>query len=230
MAAAASSGRCRGMIESLATFQARLGRAVRGGDNCPIDPHSPGFRFTMTVRRSWCEGRSIMAARAVLMLMSDIDRQHLVSEYVDQGGGLEWFQGTEREKFLAFLASRLPDPSHALTICQISQALAQAQWGASTFVPPEQRAETVPVERSPHAALVRFYADPGAIMMALNGADELPPLGPPTHAVLFAAGITNLFRIATDAEATLWATLAIADAPRPLVTALLSEGVLVYKA
>ena len=218
------------MIESLATFQSRLRRALLGEDNCPIDPHSPGFRFTMTVRRSWCEGRARMAARAVLMLMPAIERQRLVSEYVDQGGGLDWFQATERENFLAFLTSRLPDPSHALTICRTSQALAQARRGASTFVPPQQRAGTAPVERGPYAALVRFYADPGAVMMALNGTDELPPLGPPDHTVLFAPGIMGLFRIATDSEAALWSTLAMADAPHRLVSALLSEGVLVYKA
>jgi len=218
------------MTESLAAFQSNLGSALRGGQTCPIDPNSPGFRFTMEVRRSWCEGRSILAARAVLMLLPDIERQRLVGEYVDQGGGLAWFLGTERENFLAFLAPRLPDPSHALTVCRMSQALAQAQRGASTFEPPEQRAGAAPVERSPHAALVPFYADPGAITMALNGAGELPPIGPPACAVFFAPGITNLFRVATDAEAALWATLALAEAPRPLVTALLKEGVLIYKA
>jgi hypothetical protein len=218
------------MIESLTAFQSRLGRALLGEGNCPIDPHSPGFRFTMTVRRSWCEGRSMMAGRAVLMLLPDMERRRLVSEYVDQGGGLDWFLGTERENVLAFLTSRLPDPSHALTICRVSQALAQAQRGASTFVPPEQRTGTAPVERGRNAALVRFHADPGAVMMALNGAGELPPLGPPAHAVLCAPGITNLFRIATDAEAALWDTLVVSDAPPSLVSALLSEGVLVYKA
>jgi hypothetical protein len=217
------------MIESLATFQSRLGSALLGEDTCPIDPHSPGFRFTMMVRRSWCEGRSIMAVRAVLMLMPEIDRQRLVREYVDQGGGLAWFQATERESFLAFLASRLPDPSHALTICRMSQALAQAQRASSTFVAPEERAGIRPVERSRHAALVWFYADPGTVMNALDSG-ELPPLGPPAHAFLFAPGIINLFRLATGAEAALWATLAVADAPHRLVTTLLSEGVLVYQA
>lgn len=217
------------MIESLAAFQSDLGRALLGEDTCPIDRHSPGFHFTMAVRRSWCEGRSMLAARAVLKLMGDSDRQRLVSEYVNQGGGLAWFKGAERERFLAFLAPRLPDPSHALTICRMSQALAKARRGAATFVPPGQRVGDGPVERGSHAELIWFYADPAAFMSALDG-DKLPPLGPPSHAVLFAPGIPNLFRIATTAEAVLWDIPAIADAPPALVAALLMEDVLAYPA
>jgi hypothetical protein len=223
------SGPGHGMTESLAAFQSGLGRALLGEDTCPIDPHSPGFRFTMTVRRSWCEGRSMIAARAVLKLMPDGDRQRLLDDYVDQGGGLAWFQATESERFLAFLAPRLPDPSHALTICRMSQALARARLGTSTFKPPGLRVGAEPVCRGPHAGLVWFYAEPGAVMMALNGG-QTPPLGPPSHPVLFAPGIDNLFRLATQAETALWANLAIADAEPAVVATLLMEGVLAYRA
>jgi hypothetical protein len=217
------------MVHSLAAFQSELGRALLGEDTCPIDSQSPGFRFTMTVRRSWCEGRSIMAARAVLTLMPGDDRERLVREYVDHGGGLAWFQATESERFLAFLALKLPEPSHALTICRMSQALAQAHLGASTVVPPGKQVEGGPVNRGPHAALVWFYADPDAVIEALNGG-QLPPVGPPSHAVLFAPGIKGLFRVAAEAEAALWATLRVADAPPAVVSALLMEGVLAYPA
>ncbi len=213
------------MIESLAAFQSGLGRALLGEDTGPLDPHSPGFRFTMTVRRSWCEGRSIIAARAVLKFMPDDDRQRLVKEYVDQGGGLAWFQATESERFLAFLAPRLPDPSHALTVCRMSQALARARRGSLTFVPPGQPVGAGSVRRGGHASLVWFHAHPDAIMMPLNGG-KLPPVGPPGHPVLFAPGIQNLFRMATEAEAAVWTTLAIADAPSDLIATLLMEGVL----
>lgn len=214
------------MIESLARFQSGLGRALRGEATCPIDPDSPGFRFTMAVRRSWCEGRSIMAARAVLKLIPDGQRQRLVAEYVNQGGGLAWFQATEREKFLAFLAPRLQDPSHALTICQVSRALARAREGASTFTPPGERTRTGPLYRGCYASLVWFYADPGDVMMALDGGC-LPLLGPPSHAILFAPGIRNLFRMATEAEVAVWANPAIA--PHAIVEALLTEGVLAHR-
>jgi hypothetical protein len=92
------------MTRSLAVFQSDLGRALRGEDTCPIDPHSAGFRFTMMFRRSWRQGRAIMAARAVLSLTADGERQRLLNEYVDRGGGLEMFLATESEAFLAFLA------------------------------------------------------------------------------------------------------------------------------
>jgi hypothetical protein len=48
-----------------------------------------------------------MAASAVLTVMPDGERQRLVSEYVEQGGGLALFPATEGEAFLAFLDSRL---------------------------------------------------------------------------------------------------------------------------
>ena len=161
-------------------FRSDLGRALLGEDTCPIDSQSPRFSFhddSQALR--WCEGRSIMAARGVLRLMPTDDRERLVCAYVNEGGGLAWFQATESERFLAFLARNLPEPSHALTICRISQALAQARLGRSTIVPPGKQVEGGPVNRGPHAALVWFYADPDAVMEALNGS-QLPPVGPPS--------------------------------------------------
>lgn len=169
----------------------------------------------------------MMAARPVLTVMPDVQKGRLISDYVDQGGGLALFLGAESEAFLAFLAPRLPDPSHALTICRMSQALARAQAGVSMFVPPRQPLRAGPVGRSRHAALVWFHADPGAVMMALRGG-KLPPVGPPDHAVLFAPGLPNLFRTATEAEAALWAELPAANALPDLVSRLLMEGVLAY--
>lgn len=214
------------MTEPLAAFQYHLGRALRGEGACQIDSQSPGFRFTMRVRRSWCEARSVMAAREVLKLVPD-GGQRLVGEYVDQGGGLAWFQATESEKFLSFLASRLPEPSHALAICRMSQALMEAQRGASIFLPPAPRGAGEVVVRGPYAALVWFYADPSDVMMALNGG-ELPPVGPPSHAVLFAPGIPKLFRIATEGEVILWNTLESTEAPLKLVEDFLMNGILTY--
>jgi hypothetical protein len=215
------------MTESLAAFQAGLGRALMGEDTCPIDPHSAGFRFTTSVRRSWCEGRTLAAARPILRVIPESERRRLVGEYVDQGGGLALFLAGEREAFLTFLAARLPDPSHALTLCCMSQALAKARLGASMFVPPRQRVGSGPVGRGRHAALVQFHADPDALMMALKGG-KLPPIGPPYHALLFAPGLPNLFRTATQAEVALWADLPSADAPPALIARLFSEGALAY--
>ena len=95
------------MTESLAAFQTSIGRAFLGLGPCAIDPNSPGFQFTATVRRSWCRGRSIMAAREVLTLLPAAERSQLLDEYVDQGGGLATFSSVESEAFLAFLAPRI---------------------------------------------------------------------------------------------------------------------------
>jgi hypothetical protein len=212
------------VTRSLASFQSELGRALLGEDACPIDRHSAGFRFTMKVRRSWCEGRSMIAAREVLKLIPESDGRRLAGDYVDQGGGLEWFLTTESERFFAFLAARLPDPSHALTICRMAQALAKAQLGAETFTPPGPRAGTVRVGRGSEASLVWFHADPAAVLSALNGG-KCPPVGPPDHPVLIAPGLPNLFRMATAAEAALWARLPAAASP-DLTGPLLAEGAL----
>ena len=213
------------VTESLAAFQSRLGDALRGAGSCPLNPNSEGFRFTMAVRRSWCEGRAFLAARAVLMLLPVSDRQCLVREYVDGGGGLAWFAAAETEAFLAFLAPRLPNPSHAQTACRVGQALARARKGALTFAPPSPQAGAWFVDRGHHAALIRFHADPAAIMKAFDGG-KVPPVGAPDYPVLVAPGLPNLYRSATDEEAALWDRLPAANAPAPLASALLSEGVL----
>jgi hypothetical protein len=212
---------------SLAAFQSDLGRALRGEDACPINPHSAGFRFTMQVRHSWRRGRAMLAARTVLSALGDDERQNLLDEYVDHGGGLEMFLAAEAECFLAFLEPRLPEPSHALTLCHMQQALYQAREGASTFAPSQHRVGAGLVRRGRYGALIRFHADPGALLTALNGG-ALPPVGPPDHAVLFGPGLPNLFRPATDAEAQLWERLPLTNASPALIVPLLTEGVVEY--
>ena len=214
------------MSGTLAEFQSRLGRALAGEETCPIDPDSPGFRFTLSVRRSWCEGRAIMAARTVMTMLPDDERARLVAAYVDAGGGLEWFLAAESERFLAFLARRLPDPSHALTLCRVAQAIALARTGVEGFVPAVRTATGRTINRGPHASLVWFHADPGAVLAALNGA-PLPKLGAPRDAVLFAPGLPGLFRVATAVEAALWEQLPRTDTG-DLTGRLLAEGVVAY--
>jgi hypothetical protein len=124
------------MTSSLAAFQSALGLALMGRDGCPIDEASAGFRFTATVRRSWCEGRATIAARTVLALLPEAERRRLLKDYVDAGGGLAMFFPAENAAFLEFLAPRLPDPSHALSLCRMDRALARARLGAETFASP----------------------------------------------------------------------------------------------
>lgn len=216
------------MSGTLAAFQSSLGRTLAGAESCPIDPASPGFRFTLSVRRSWCEGRAMMAARSVMMVLPDDERARVVSEYVDAGGGLEWFLATESDRFLAFLAQRLPNPSHALTLCRMAQAIARARAGTEHFVPVVRAAPGRMVDCGPHASLVWFHANPAAVLAALRGA-TLPAIGPPQDAVLFAPGLAGLFRLATEAEAALWQLLPQADAGEQIAK-LLAEGVVTYRA
>jgi len=274
------------MTFSLAEFQSRLGRSLMGEGICPIDPETTGFHFTATVRRSWCEGRTMIAARAVLTLVPDTERRRLVAEYVDAGGSLAMFSPTENAAFLEFLAPRLPDPSHGLSLCRMDQAMTRARSGSETFVPPKsrdireciereawgyleravlgsgewdsasgkrdiwewladrpagldarvqierqawqciERAARGPFERGPHASLVWFHAEPEDVLRALHGAPP-PPVGDAVYPMLFAPGLPDLYRAASDEEVALWARLPTAEVPPGLLERLLAEGVLV---
>jgi hypothetical protein len=97
-------------------------------DTCPIDPASSGFHFTAADRRSWREGRTMLAARAALKLLPEEERRRLVAEYSNQDGE-ESSPPVESEAFLTFLACRLPDPSHALSLCRMDLALTRARSG-----------------------------------------------------------------------------------------------------
>ena len=171
-------------MPSLAAFQSGLCRALRGENTSPVDPGSQGFRFTTSVRRSWCEGRAMVAARTVLRLVPEPERCRLVAEYVDVGGGLEMFLPAENEAFLRFLEPRLPDPSHPLSLCRMERALTRARVGAETFGSQERpgdlwHSDPHRIERGPYATLVWFHADPEAVVKALHGAPS-PPVGEPT--------------------------------------------------
>jgi len=128
------------MPRSLTTFQS----ALTGEDTCPIDPNSAGFQFTAKVRRPWCEGRTMITARSVLTLVPDAERRRLVAEYADEGGGLAMFGPAAKATFLEFLVPRLPDPSHALSLCLMDQALTRAGSGGEA---PKRRAIRDRIER-----------------------------------------------------------------------------------
>jgi hypothetical protein len=216
------------MTMSLAAFQSGLGWALQGGGTCPVDPDSAGIRFTAKVRRSWCEGRAINAARTVLTLLPHEERQRLVAAYVDGGGGQASFLSTEAEAFLGFLAARLADPSHALSVCRMEQALTRARKGAEAFIAPAYGAGIGRhLRQGRHAGMVRFHADPGAVLTALQGG-PLPPVGPAGHAVLFAPGLPGLFRAAHADEAGLWDAMPT-DGPVCIAGRLVTEGVLEYR-
>jgi hypothetical protein len=131
------------MTLSLAGFQSGIGRSVMEEDCFPIDPTAAGTRFT-----AWCEDRTMIAVRGVLTLVPEPERRRLVVEYADRFDGLTLFQPDEKEAFLAFLAARLPNPSHALTLCYMNQALIRAQSGADAFAGPCDRTIRARIDRT----------------------------------------------------------------------------------
>jgi hypothetical protein len=243
--------------------------------------------------------RTTISGPAILMLVADTEGQQLIAEYTGEGGAWPVASSAENATLLDFLASRLPNPSHALSLCRMEVALTRAALGAEVFVEPEYR--SVPerskrdvrmrieheawscieraihgrvageswdhiertswdsvegavwdgierearlrlecdawqiiehsarnrIERGAYASLVWFYAEPGSVLRALQGA-PLPPVGAPAFPVLFGPGIPNLCRAATPDEMVLWASLPADTTTPDMAERLLAEGIVEY--
>ncbi len=89
--------------------------------------------------RSWRQSLTMMSGLEILMLVPFAERHDLIAEYVDRGGGWPVLSASENAALLEFLASRLPDPSHACSLCLMEIALTRARLGAEIFVEPEYR-------------------------------------------------------------------------------------------
>ncbi len=222
---------------ALLGFQTALGRLVRApkpNDSKELDlspgehtlltrlMDSPGLRFTIGVQRSWCEGRAARAARMTLSTLPPEQRQQLLNEWLSTGGGTNSFFASEAEAFLGFIAPRLPDPSHALTLCRVEQAVYRANSAAATFRPPDLSTLRDPdallcVGR--YASLVWFSAEPHRVFLALERGEPLPSFSKPSFPILFAPGLAGLFRQANNEEVVLWQVLA-----RPVKLQSLLQG------
>ena len=164
---------------------------------------SRGFAFTAEVRRSWCEMRATRAAGLTLAALGGDRRRRLVAEWLDGGGGASSFFASEAEDFLEFIAARLPEPSHALSLCRFEQAVHRAAAAAAVFVhPPRWRADAA-VRRGAGAALVEFHADPAGVLWSAEEGTPLPPMGDRSD-LLFAPGLPDLCRPASASERRLW--------------------------
>jgi hypothetical protein len=230
---------------SLRGFQTALGRLVRARtatdstrrDLDPLDgldltldergrvarlADSPGFQFTVGVQRSWCEGRAASAAHLVLSIFPVEQRRQIVNEWVSTGGGTAPLVASEAEAFLEFIARRLPEPSHALTLCRMEQAVYRASEAAAKFMPTELSMLDEPEAvlcASGHAAIVRFFAEPQRLLAAVNEGLPLPLLSEPPYPMLFAPGLPGLFRPAGSDEVALWEKLS-----RPVTMRALLDG------
>jgi hypothetical protein len=145
-----------------------------------------------------------------LSVLSPAQRRQLVGEWVDRGGGTNSFFAAEADAFLDFLAPRLPNPSHALSLCRFEQAALRVEQVAARFVPPAAAPlddETRRLRTGRQAALVAFYAEPDQLLAALDGNAPLPPVSETMFPVLVAPGLSGLARPAEITEAALWQSL-----------------------
>ncbi len=81
----------------------------------------------------------LIDAGAILLLVPAAERQCLVAEYLGRGGAWPVSGSQESTAFLEFLMPRLPDPSHALSLCRMERAMMRARAGAKRFVEPVYR-------------------------------------------------------------------------------------------
>jgi hypothetical protein len=184
--------------------------------------HSRGFRFTRRGQRSWCEGRTVQAAQLTLSILPSEQRRQFVDDWVDAGGGAAFDPASEAEAFLEFVAGRLSEPSHAMTICRMEQAIYRASQAALRFKPPDLSLLDDPKTMlcaGTGAAMVRFFAEPQRLFAAIQARAPLPPLSDKCCRVLFAPGLPALFRAANTEDAALWEMLV-----GPIAMRLLSRG------
>jgi hypothetical protein len=212
---------------SLIAFQTALGRSVRARteaqaacDDLDLSPQerlnlarvidSKGFRATAGIQRSWCESRAARGAQLTLSILPQAERRELVREWVDGGGGTNSFFAAEAEAFLEFIAPRLVDPSHALSLCRLEQAVLRAEAAAAQFGPPQTVFLDDPactLRRGPCAALVVLFAGLEQLHAAIDGEGAIPPLSQ-EQALLVAPGLPGLARPAEAAETKFWHALA----------------------
>ena len=74
--------------------------------------------------------------------------------------------------------------------------------------------------------MVRFHADPEALIAALAGGSP-PPLERSGPVILIAPGLPRFWRVASQAEAALWYRLPASDAPLSLCRRLFTEGAVI---
>jgi hypothetical protein len=177
-----------------------------------------GFAFTAEVRRSWCELRATRAAGLTLAALGGERRRELIAEWLDRGGGASSFFASEAEDFLEFVAARLPEPSHALSLCRFEHAVHRAASAAAVFVHPARCDRDAPVRQGAGAALVAFYADPAGVLWSTGKGAPVLPMGDRSE-LLFAPGLPDLCRPASASDRRLWNACAETSTVRELTAA-----------
>lgn len=234
------------------TSLAQLVRAPEGGDPqraaLTADERNylsglaenPAFRFTVKVQRSWCAGRAAKAAYLTLSILPGEKRDALLREWVDGGGGTQSFVGAESAAFLAFIAGRLAEPSHELTICRMELAALRASEGAQCFRRPELSRVDLSgcsLRRGRYSGVVHFYAEPQVVLSTLVKHEPWPEISKHTTALFFGPGLDRLYKRASQIELELYDRLVTPIPSAELrqrgiapdtIHALLAGGVLEY--
>jgi hypothetical protein len=195
-----------------------------------------GLAFTRGVRRSWCLMRTCRVAQLTLSVLPLEVRRAALNAWVDAGGGASSFFAGEAEAFLEFLAQRLPDPSHELSLCRFEQAIHRAMGALSGCRPlPDEVRMRCRLRVRAGASLVSLFGDPKDVLVAVGAGRCLPPMSERPVRMLFAPGIPSLWRHAGAPEVRVFEKCAAAGArgvPAPwrtdaaTVRRLLGEGVL----
>ena len=203
---------------------------------------NPAFRFTVKVQRSWCTGRAAKAAYLTLSILPRAQRDLLLEEWVNSGGGTHSFVGAESEAFLDFIASRLLGPSHELTICRMEQAALRSSEGSLHFMRPNLSQIDRPdcfLRRGRYAGVAHFYAEPQRVLNALMKRESYPAISSDITTLIFGPGFDRLYARASGRELALYDRLrspvSTADLlregfPRKALQRLLEGGALEYAA
>jgi hypothetical protein len=227
-------------MSGLAAFQQALAGAVSGRVISFMEQAilgdialSPGLDFTAEVRRSWCKGRASKAAYLTLSILPHAERRDLVTAWVNGGGGREAFAHNEADAFLAFIASVLPNPSHALVMCHLERALNAARLRSLEFVPPclDNIVETSALRRAEDAAVIELFAPLEMLVAAIDGKNPLPPVGRVAQSTLIVApGVQGLSRPIIPAERALWdkagSSVTVDNSCLEMARILVGEGIL----
>lgn len=105
----------------------------------PASPASEATDPMDPAPQSWRQSRTTMSGAAILQLVPVALRQRLIAGFIDLGGGWPVSSPAENTTLLQYLVPRLPDPSHACSLCRMEVALTCASTGAEIFVEPEYR-------------------------------------------------------------------------------------------
>ena len=153
---------------------------------------SDGFRVTVAIQRSWCEGRAARGAQLTLSVVPEPQRTQLLKEWVATGAGTSSFFEATADEFFDFLSTRLRDDPTALRFCEIERATLRARERADDFEPP-------PVTSLDDPDCVVCTSPFSALVVSNNESER----------VLFAPGLVGLWRPASAAEVELLTSLSV---------------------